>query len=95
MTLSVRLDPALEARVDEESRRRGVSKSEIVKAPWLSVWCDRPQLPDSTQTKTSATPRPRASTTRPEIRATSRRRRTTSSTDPPGPHSTVTGALSP
>jgi predicted DNA-binding protein len=31
MTLSVRLDPALEARVDEESRRRGVSKSEIVK----------------------------------------------------------------
>jgi predicted transcriptional regulator len=31
MTLSVRLDPALEARVDEESRRRGVSKSEVVK----------------------------------------------------------------
>jgi hypothetical protein len=29
--LSVRLDPALEARVDEESRRRGVSKSEVVK----------------------------------------------------------------
>ena len=31
MTLSVRLDPVLEARVDEESRRRGVSKSEVVK----------------------------------------------------------------
>ena len=31
MTLSVRLDPLLEARVDEESRRRGVSKSEVVK----------------------------------------------------------------
>jgi len=31
MTLSVRLDPVLEARVDAESRRRGVSKSEVVK----------------------------------------------------------------
>ena len=31
MTLSVRLDPLLEARVEEESRRRGVSKSEVVK----------------------------------------------------------------
>jgi len=31
MTLSVRLDPALEARIDQESRRLGVSKSEFVK----------------------------------------------------------------
>jgi Arc/MetJ-type ribon-helix-helix transcriptional regulator len=31
MTLSVRLDPSLEARIDQESRRRGVSKSEVVK----------------------------------------------------------------
>lgn len=31
MTLSVRLDPELEARIDAESRRRGVTKSEVVK----------------------------------------------------------------
>ena len=31
MTLSVRLDPSLEARVIAESRRRGVTKSEVVK----------------------------------------------------------------
>ena len=31
MALSVRLDPALEARVDEESKRLGISKSELVK----------------------------------------------------------------
>ena len=31
MMLSVRLDPALDARVSEESRRRGVTKSEVVK----------------------------------------------------------------
>ena len=31
MMLSVRLDPALEARVSAESRRRGVTKSEVVK----------------------------------------------------------------
>ena len=31
MTLSVRLDPALEARVDEEARRLGISRSEFVK----------------------------------------------------------------
>jgi hypothetical protein len=31
MTFSVRLDPLLEARVSEESRRRGVTKSEVVK----------------------------------------------------------------
>ena len=31
MSLSVRLDPALEARVEAESRRRGVTKSEVVK----------------------------------------------------------------
>jgi hypothetical protein len=31
MMLSVRLDPALSARVSEESRRRGVTKSEVVK----------------------------------------------------------------
>jgi predicted DNA-binding protein len=31
MTLSVRLDPALEARVEEESKRLGISKSDLVK----------------------------------------------------------------
>ncbi len=31
MTLSVRLDPELNARVAAESRRRGVTKSEVVK----------------------------------------------------------------
>jgi hypothetical protein len=31
MTMSVRLDPTLEARVAEESRRLGISKSEFVK----------------------------------------------------------------
>ena len=31
MILSVRLDPSLDARVSEESRRRGVTKSEVVK----------------------------------------------------------------
>jgi hypothetical protein len=31
MPLSIRLDPFLEARVGEESRRRGVTKSEVVK----------------------------------------------------------------
>ena len=31
MTLSVRLDPTLEARVDQEARRLGISKSEFVK----------------------------------------------------------------
>ena len=31
MPLSIRLDPWLEARVGEESRRRGVTKSEVVK----------------------------------------------------------------
>ena len=31
MMLSVRLDPALDARVSEESRLRGVTKSEVVK----------------------------------------------------------------
>ena len=31
MALSVRLDPALEARVDEELKRLGISKSELVK----------------------------------------------------------------
>lgn len=31
MPLSIRLDPLLEARVEEESRRRGVTKSEVVK----------------------------------------------------------------
>jgi predicted DNA-binding protein len=31
MTFSVRLDPLLEARVREESRRRGITKSEVVK----------------------------------------------------------------
>lgn len=31
MTLSVRLDPVLEARVDKEARRLGITKSEFVK----------------------------------------------------------------
>jgi hypothetical protein len=31
MTLSVRLDPALEARVEEEAKRLGISKSDLVK----------------------------------------------------------------
>lgn len=31
MTLFVRLDPALEARIDQEARRLGISKSEFVK----------------------------------------------------------------
>ena len=31
MILSVRLDPSLDARLSEESRRRGVTKSEVVK----------------------------------------------------------------
>ena len=31
MALSVRLDPALEARIEQETRRLGVSKSEFVK----------------------------------------------------------------
>lgn len=31
MTLSVRLEPDLEARVEQEARRLGVSKSEFVK----------------------------------------------------------------
>jgi hypothetical protein len=31
MTLSVRLDPALAARVEEESRRLRISKSDLVK----------------------------------------------------------------
>ncbi|HTY49714.1 MAG TPA: CopG family transcriptional regulator [Steroidobacteraceae bacterium] len=31
MPMSIRLDPALEARVEAESRRRGVTKSEVVK----------------------------------------------------------------
>lgn len=31
MTLSVRLDPLLETRVEQEARRLGVSKSEFVK----------------------------------------------------------------
>jgi hypothetical protein len=31
MTLSVRLDPPLAARVEEEARRTGISKSELVK----------------------------------------------------------------
>jgi len=31
MMLSVRLDAVLDARVSEESRRRGVTKSEVVK----------------------------------------------------------------
>ena len=31
MALSVRLDPILEARVEEEARRLGISKSDLVK----------------------------------------------------------------
>lgn len=31
MTLSVRLDPLLEVRVEQEARRRGITKSEFVK----------------------------------------------------------------
>jgi hypothetical protein len=31
MALSVRLDPALEARLEEESKRLGISKSDLVK----------------------------------------------------------------
>jgi len=31
MTISVRLDPALEARIDAEARRLGISKSQFVK----------------------------------------------------------------
>lgn len=31
MTLSVRLEPALEARIEQEARRLGISKSEFVK----------------------------------------------------------------
>jgi hypothetical protein len=31
MTMSVRLDPALESRVEQESRRLGITKSEFVK----------------------------------------------------------------
>jgi hypothetical protein len=31
MTLSVRLDPVLEAKVEQESKRLGISKSELVK----------------------------------------------------------------
>jgi hypothetical protein len=31
MALSVRLDPPLEARVEEEAKRLGISKSELVK----------------------------------------------------------------
>jgi predicted DNA-binding protein len=31
MALSVRLDPALEARVEQEAKRLGVTKSELVK----------------------------------------------------------------
>jgi len=31
MPMSVRLDPALEARVDQEARRLGLTKSEFVK----------------------------------------------------------------
>jgi len=31
MTMSVRLDPALEARVDQEAKRLGITKSEFVK----------------------------------------------------------------
>lgn len=31
MTLSVRLDPAIEARVEEEAKRLGITKSEFVK----------------------------------------------------------------
>lgn len=31
MAISVRLDPTLEARLEQESRRRGVTKTEIIK----------------------------------------------------------------
>ena len=31
MTMSVRLDPAVEARVDQEAKRLGITKSEFVK----------------------------------------------------------------
>ena len=31
MALSVRLEPAMEARIEEEARRLGISKSEFVK----------------------------------------------------------------
>jgi predicted transcriptional regulator len=31
MAISVRLDPALEARLDQEARRLGVTRSEFVK----------------------------------------------------------------
>lgn len=31
MALSVRLEPAIEARVEQEARRLGISKSEFVK----------------------------------------------------------------
>ena len=31
MPMSIRLDPALEARVEAESRRLGISKSEVIK----------------------------------------------------------------
>ena len=31
MTLTVRLDPALETRVDQEAKRLGITKSEFVK----------------------------------------------------------------
>lgn len=31
MAISVRLDPALEARLDQEARRLGITKSEFVK----------------------------------------------------------------
>lgn len=31
MALSVRLDPVLEARIEEETRRLGISKSDLVK----------------------------------------------------------------
>jgi RHH-type rel operon transcriptional repressor/antitoxin RelB len=31
MTLTVRLDPALETKVDQEARRLGITKSELVK----------------------------------------------------------------
>ena len=31
MTLSVRLDPILEAKLEEETKRLGISKSELVK----------------------------------------------------------------
>lgn len=31
MTLSVRLEPALEARVQQEARRLGITKSDVVK----------------------------------------------------------------